>query len=363
MGAALGSVLNSVSSTLTDIIDATDWSGGVVEGFRSIAGTIGQIIKSALISAMMSSANTLLAVLRQAASVLAPAMMAAANLLLEGLRKAAIAFGPLLAGIMKAVTNGLFGMVRGLIDVIGSVIEPMTRMWGPIGDSAKAAANAISNASKGLLNAAKNFNPAKSIEAFGKDTTPIFSAEAIKEQNDRTQKLINDLTKNDRQASIQQERAYRRNRELKLSSRRDAQEKEEGFVAEIAKPWWQVQGKTGEFSAALESEVQRRREALAIGPEKPKTTAELMGQPSPRELFSGATKVKAAPQKSGFATMAESIAWISGRTVNDLLLEQNVKQTDVQQQMKDALDRIEKNTSNPKPVKVEIPQGAVFARP
>ncbi|NDG19750.1 MAG: hypothetical protein EB117_16005 [Betaproteobacteria bacterium] len=141
-----------------------------------------------------------------------------------------------------------------------------------------------------------------------------------------------------------------------------ARKAEREFGAGEAKPWWQVQGKTGEFSAALEAEVQRRREALAIGPEKPKTTAELMGQPSPRELFSGATKVKPAPQKSGFATIAESIAWISGRTTNELLLEQNVKQTDVQQQMKDALDRIEKNTSNPKPVKVEIPQGAVFAR-
>ena len=337
MGAALGSVLNSVSSTLTDIIDSTDWSKGIPQAIGSIIVPVADIVKSALVSAMMSAANALM----------------------EGLRKAALAFGPLLGAIIKGMADGLIGMIRGVLDAIKSVIDPLKGMWGPLGDSAKAASKAINDASINLRNAGEDFDPAKTIKQFGENQTPIFSADAIKEQNDRTQKLINDLTKNDRLAGKQEERNYRRNREEKLAARKAERE----FGTGEARPWWQVEGKTGEFSAALEAEVQRRRGAIAAGPEKLKTTAEMMGQPSPRELFSGAAKVKAAPQKSGFATMAESIAWISGRTVNDLMLEQNVKQTDVQQQMKDALDRIEKNTSNPKPVKVEIPQGAVFARP
>jgi len=336
MGAALGSVLNSVSSTLTDIIDSTDWSKGIPEAIGSIIVPVADIVKSALTSAMMSAANALM----------------------EGLRNAALAFGPLLGAIIKSMADGLIGMIRGILDSIKSVIDPLQNIWGPIGDSAKAASKGLRDASINLRNAGEDFDPAKAIKQFGENQTPVFSADAIKEQNDRTQKLINDLTKNDRLAGKQEERNYRRNREEKLAARKAERE----FGTGETKPWWQVQGKTGEFSAALEAEVQRRRQTLAIGPEKPKTTAEMMGQPSPRELFSGATKVKPAPQKSGFATIAESIAWISGRTTNELLLEQNVKQTDVQQQMKDALDRIEKNTSNPKPVKVEIPQGAVFAR-
>ena len=337
MGAALGSVLNSVSSTLTDIIDSTDWSKGIPEAIGSIIVPVADIVKSALTSAMMS----------------------AANVLLEGLRKAATMFGPLLGRILQVAVSGMATMLVSVLGEIQKVMAPLASLPGALGKSARAMVDALNGAQGSIIDSMANFDPAKAFADFGAGTGDVFSADAIKEQNDRTQKLINDLTKNDRLAGKQEERAYRRNREEKLAARKAERE----FGTGEARPWWQVQGKTGEFSAALEAEVQRRREALAIGPEKPKTTAELMGQPSPRELFSGAAKVKPAPQKSGFATIAESIAWISGRTTNELLLEQNVKQTDVQQQMKDALDRIERNTSNPKPVKVEIPQGAVFARP
>jgi len=314
MGAALGSVLNSVSSTLTDIIDSTDWSKGIPEAIGSIIVPVADIVKSALVSAMMSAANALM----------------------EGLRKAALAFGPLLGAIINGMADGLIGMIRGILGSIKSVIDPLTGMWGPLGDSAKAASKAINDASINLRNAGEDFDPAKTIKQFGENQTPVFSADAIKEQNDRTQMLINDLTKNDRLAGKQQERTYRRNREQKLAARKAEQEFLAGMPATVAE----------------------------AAPSVVKTTNELMGgMPSPAELLGGATKPAAVPKPTGIMSLAQSLNWLAGRSVNDMILAENAKQTATQQEMKSALEKIEANTSKPKPVTVEIPRGAVFAYP
>ncbi|NDG20099.1 MAG: hypothetical protein EB117_17805, partial [Betaproteobacteria bacterium] len=235
MGAALGSVLNSVSSTLTDIIDSTDWSKGIPEAIGSIIVPVADIVKSALVSAMMS----------------------AANVLLEGLRKAATMFGPLLGRILQVAVSGMATMLVSVLGEIQKVMAPLASLPNALGKSARAMVDALNGAQGSIIDSMANFDPAKAFADFGKGTGDVFSADAIKEQNDRTQKLINDLTKNDRLAGKQEERNYRRNREEKLAARKAEREFGTGEV----KPWWQVQGKTGEFSAALEAEVQRRREA------------------------------------------------------------------------------------------------------